>query len=520
MPVVAMPDGTRVSFPDGMTPDVIRGMIAEKFPDAVRGGRPADFEERFAAVGPYDPNPEARDQGLSRRQQMGAVEKAASPITEYPEVYSRMNREARSMMSEGVEQLREASGVVDAAKGIGKTALGAAGFVASPINAAYRTVVGQPIQDTTGIPREYTEFAAQLATPGIGLASAGKAAPSVRVVEQATPSVQELKAAAKKGYESPAVKDIAIAPREVSNAVVGIRAGLDAEGFDEIIASKAHGVLKRLESAPDGAVITGQNLRSIQKTLGKAAGSVDPQERAGAMMALKAFNEFLEGLPDSAVLRGRADEFARTVKEANANYSAAKTAEGLDRQITAAELRADASNSGMNVANTIRQRMAAIHNNPRLSRGFRPDELAQVKQIAEGTPGENALRQAGNIMGGGGGFRALAAGTAGYMAGGPAGLALPAGGMVLRGLSNRMTLANAERLSETIRSRAPLASATNKFEQRAAQFQAQRNTKTAAAAAVAARNLSTNLKDAGFNISAADLLKTIQSTPAKVEQDE
>lgn len=36
MPVVAMPDGTQVSFPDDMPGEQIRGLIAQKFPDAVK----------------------------------------------------------------------------------------------------------------------------------------------------------------------------------------------------------------------------------------------------------------------------------------------------------------------------------------------------------------------------------------------------------------------------------------------------------------------------------------------------
>lgn len=41
MPIVAMPDGTQVSFPDDMPADQIRGMIAQKFPDAVPKTEPS-----------------------------------------------------------------------------------------------------------------------------------------------------------------------------------------------------------------------------------------------------------------------------------------------------------------------------------------------------------------------------------------------------------------------------------------------------------------------------------------------
>lgn len=101
------------------------------------------------------------------------VQHALSPITTYPETYQKMNKESVDEMKHGVGQIANADGAWDVAKGVGNTAMGAIGYVGSPINAAYRTVVGQPVEDVTGIPKEYTEFAASLATPGIGLTRIG-----------------------------------------------------------------------------------------------------------------------------------------------------------------------------------------------------------------------------------------------------------------------------------------------------------------------------------------------------------
>lgn len=42
MPIVAMPDGSRVQFPDAMPPDQIRGFIQQKFPDAVPKQNPME----------------------------------------------------------------------------------------------------------------------------------------------------------------------------------------------------------------------------------------------------------------------------------------------------------------------------------------------------------------------------------------------------------------------------------------------------------------------------------------------
>lgn len=179
MPIVAMPDGVQVQFPDDMPRESIRALILQKFPDA------------GASVSSKGEEP--ADHGLSERQKLSPVGKALSPITSYPETYERMNRESRDMISSGADQLakgfgnaKEASfdGLGDAAIGAGKVAIGSLGYLASPINAAYRSVVGQPVEDVTGIPREYTEFAAQLATPGLGLPGAARA-PAPNIPRQA-----------------------------------------------------------------------------------------------------------------------------------------------------------------------------------------------------------------------------------------------------------------------------------------------------------------------------------------------
>jgi hypothetical protein len=126
---------------------------------------------------------EPADHGLSERQKLSAVGRILSPVTGYPETYVRMNKDARGQFSRGVEQIAnresvidpQAHGISDVINGMTNMGLGAVGYVTSPISAAYRSALGQPIEDATGIPREYTEFAAQLATPGIGLPGAVKA---------------------------------------------------------------------------------------------------------------------------------------------------------------------------------------------------------------------------------------------------------------------------------------------------------------------------------------------------------
>ena len=121
---------------------------------------------------------EPADHGLSERQKLSTVGKALSPITSYWPNVKHFEKEGLNQASEGVQQMLhpdtsqgflKSHTIQDVATGAGKAALGTLGYVGAPALAAYRSVAGQPLEDVTGIPREYTEFAAQLATPYIGL---------------------------------------------------------------------------------------------------------------------------------------------------------------------------------------------------------------------------------------------------------------------------------------------------------------------------------------------------------------
>jgi hypothetical protein len=152
------------------------------------GGMMDDFAARLAAARSRAMAPEAADHGLSERQKLSPLQRALSPITSYPETFMRMNQEASDQVSHGFDQLNSPEtytwdtpatgsefdtvaprGLTNFEKGLGNMALGSLGYVGSPISAAYRSLLGQPVEDLTGIPREWTEFAAQLATPGLGL---------------------------------------------------------------------------------------------------------------------------------------------------------------------------------------------------------------------------------------------------------------------------------------------------------------------------------------------------------------
>lgn len=135
------------------------------------------------------PTAEQKAAAISVRPTPSTLEKTIEPITSYNPTRRQMVDESLGQMSEGVDQLttpaQRFDPVRDAAppeseawrkaKGAGNVALGALGYVASPINAALRTMVGKPVEENFGVPKEYTEFVTSLAVPGLGLTSAPRA---------------------------------------------------------------------------------------------------------------------------------------------------------------------------------------------------------------------------------------------------------------------------------------------------------------------------------------------------------
>lgn len=144
--------GTIVEFPDGTPKDVMRSALQRKF------GQQPQAPQAQPQAGDY-------------------IRKAIEPITSLPETYNQFRQESQRQMAQGADQLSRAWSGEDmmgypvenraweAAKGVGNTALGALGYVTSPINAGIRTIVSKPVEDVTGVPKELTDFAASFALP-------------------------------------------------------------------------------------------------------------------------------------------------------------------------------------------------------------------------------------------------------------------------------------------------------------------------------------------------------------------
>lgn len=256
-------------------------------------------------------------------------------------------------------------------------------------------------------------------------------------------------------YSSDAVKQMAQATKM----------RLEEEGFDAEVAGRTHKILDRLSSPPEGSVANIKGLHSARKTFGKIAQNFnEPSDQSAASQAIQGLDDFISSADPSSVVAGSASDAANLLRTGNANFAASKRAETLTDLMDAAQLRANAANSGANGGNTTRQRVASLLLNDKASSGFSSEEIAALRGVNEGSMAANATRRAGNMLGGGGGIGASMIGLGGAAAGAmtgdagitAAGASLPLAGAISREVSNYLTesaLRNAESL---VRQRSPL----------------------------------------------------------------
>ncbi len=174
--------------------------------------------------------------------------------------------------------------------------------------------------------------------------------------------------------------------------------------------------------------------------------------------------DWLKHLIRQSVVAGPAAAAGKNLADARANYAAAKRSDSLTGVEDAADLRAAAANSGQNIDNAIRGRLASLLLSPKARSGFNPDEIREIRRVAEGTLARNAVRNTGNLLGGGGGMGAIvtggAFGGAGIAAGSPElaalGAAIPAVGVAAKQAGNAMTRGALRKVDEQTRMRSPL----------------------------------------------------------------
>ena len=287
-----------------------------------------------------------------------------------------------------------------------------------------------------------------------------------RPAKPVTPSASELKSTGGVGFDMARGMDVRYAPSAVQNMALKMRSELHNAGFRESNAPTVFAELKALgRPVEPGAFASIDDLHAIRQALSKAArpnadGS-NATEVEAATRFIRAIDDFITKPDPKAVVAGPAASAANIWQDAMGNYAAGKRSDKLMGLEQRADRRARASNSGLNIDNTIRQRVASLLENPKLSGGFSPEEIKMLETVADGTATRNTMRWFGNLLGGGGGIAAFITGGAtgayyGGLTGFAVGASLPAAGLASKLAGNRMTKNALRKTDEAVRQRSPI----------------------------------------------------------------
>lgn len=452
-----------------------------------------------------------------------APQEAAKPPRQFGYIndYNEMRREAQDAMAAGAKKVVEGEGIGQKALGAGQAALGGISYVASPINAALRTVVGNPLEHLTGAPRDYTEFAAGLAVPGIGLTRAG---PAAKAATKA-PTVAELKASYVAAKEAPEVAAVQIKPDSIARVADETVAVLNKEWLDPELAPKTFRILNKLmEAPPEGGLTTMANMDSARRRLGDLIGSGGEEAAAAKIVKDKLDDWMMKKASPEDAFSGDISAAQKIMQEGRADYTAAKVGEAFDKRINKAEARANTTYSGLNLQNQIRQKAEQFLDSPD-SRALNPTERKLVESVRDGNLSQNTLRYVGKLLGGGGGLGAFTTGALGGIATSGPGVLLPVVGYATTKLASHLTMKQAERVSEALRSRSPLGKQLNASMAswgKYAKIAEERplTPRIASMLGIQSRNLSNNLKDAGITISPEDLVRGVVEPSTEISPQE
>lgn len=315
-----------------------------------------------------------------------------------------------------------------------------------------------------------------------------------RETRKAVPTREELATATKAGYDESAALGVEFTAKSVKDLADDIALSLEKEFRIAENNPQTFALLDKLRNPPEGASsVALQNLDNFRKSLGNVAGSPDKGVAAAASIAIRRIDDFLEAhVPENVVggtaaaqagpalvraeeagaaaAQSRAQKAAALQKEARGNYAAGARSDKITNLEEAAELRAAAANSGQNIGNTIRSRLASLALNPKQMRGFSKEEAAAIRSVAKGSKAQNALRIVSNLFGGGLGLGSTFLAALGGIGGAATGnvplaamAALPLMGAGTRKAYNAMMQRALKAIDETVRARSPL------YEKQAAQ---------------------------------------------------
>jgi hypothetical protein len=294
--------------------------------------------------------------------------------------------------------------------------------------------------------------------------------------EPKVPTTEQLAAAGKADITAARNSGLEVTADSLANWSRQAQQDLFEKGIHPVDAPATYAKLKELEGAPPGAFVTASNLQSLRESLGHTAQNFNPnaaKDQLAASRSIGGLDKLLPSIDEAGVVAGSPAATQKLFETGRGNYAAAMRSNDLtgvlDRANTGilerAEARAQAANSGRNIDNTIRQKIASLLEKPKEVSGYSDAEIAALNDSMGGSKARNIARYIGNVAGGGGGVGQTAVGGLGAgigaTFGGPLGAVVGASIPITTGagaktIANILAKRSLGKVDELVRKRSPL----------------------------------------------------------------
>lgn len=279
------------------------------------------------------------------------------------------------------------------------------------------------------------------------------------------PTLEQLQTQSDAGYDAVRASNATLSPQSSNDLANSIEGAFGPRVATRKLNPKAAIAADALAGDMRSAPMSIADVDEARQWIGRnVAGSVEKGERAIGMGMKQTIDDHLDALtPADVTGTNRAAEVVDTLKDAREKASRVHKSqlfEAKDTGLVAKGLRrAATSGTGGNEINAIRQNVRRVLENPKLRRGYNADELQAMRDIADGTPTQNALRLLSRLaptsgalpLGGFAGSMGATGATGNPLFMVPSGV-----GYAAKAMGERSTRRQVEGLGELIRNGAPL----------------------------------------------------------------
>jgi hypothetical protein len=206
-------------------------------------------------------------------------------------------------------------------------------------------------------------------------------------------TAEQLESASSQLFKQAKDANILIDTKQFTNSMANLGKELRQEGYTPTAYPKITAAIDELTNA--GIPKDYTELRALRKIIQGAQKSTDGEEKRLATILKGEFDDYVLNIPESAVTQG-SKEGLKAWKEARDIYSRMSKAEVFEDMLEKAEItKGKFSQSGLE--NALFTELKNLATNPKKLRLFTKEEQKAIKEAAQGTSGQNALRVIGKF---------------------------------------------------------------------------------------------------------------------------